>query len=318
MDATTPSTPQTRGYVIALVATAFWSSTAIFIRFLTERQMPPLVLAFWRDLFVALAVFAALAVIRPGLLRVPRRHLPFFVLYGFVLMAFNAMWTISVDLNGAAVSTVLAYSSPAITAILGWLIFRESLGWVKAGSVLLSLAGCVLVSGAYDPAVWQLNRLGIVIGIASGVLFAFYNICGKESSRRGVNAWSAMMVTFGIASVFFLLLLQVPLPLPGIGRAADLMWLGGDWLGWGVLLLLAWGPTLAGYGLYTVSLGSLPASVASLIASLEPALTAALAFVLLGERLTLPQLAGAAMIICGVVLLQVESAALGRRAPAVQ
>ena len=40
-----------RGYVIALVGTAIWSSTAVFIGYLTTRfHMPPLVLAFWRDL----------------------------------------------------------------------------------------------------------------------------------------------------------------------------------------------------------------------------------------------------------------------------
>ncbi|HOA25795.1 MAG TPA: DMT family transporter, partial [Aggregatilineales bacterium] len=132
MDTTVPATRQASGYVlVAFIATVFWSTTAIFIRHLTEQQLPPLVLAFWRDLLVTLAMVAALAIVQPKLLRVPGRHIPFFVLYGFVLMAFNGAWTISVDLNGAAVSTVLAYSSPAITAILAWLLWRESLGWVK-------------------------------------------------------------------------------------------------------------------------------------------------------------------------------------------
>src|SRR5690606_13067151 len=112
MDTTAPATRQASGYVLAFIATIFWSSTAIFIRHLTEQELPPLVLAFWRDLLVALAMVAALAIVQPKLLRVPGRHMPFFVLYGFVLMAFNGTWTVSVDLNGAAVSTVLAYSSP--------------------------------------------------------------------------------------------------------------------------------------------------------------------------------------------------------------
>ncbi|HPV08540.1 MAG TPA: EamA family transporter [Aggregatilineales bacterium] len=320
MDTTVPATRQASGYVlVAFIATVFWSTTAIFIRHLTEQQLPPLVLAFWRDLLVTLAMVAALAIVQPKLLRVPGRHIPFFVLYGFVLMAFNGTWTVSVDLNGAAVSTVLAYSSPAITAILAWLLWRESLGWVKIASVLLSLGGCVLVSGAYDLTVWQLNSAGVIVGVASGVLFAVYNICGKESARRGVNSWSALMLTFGVASVFLLIVLHVPLPVVSdFGHGADLLHLGSNWAGWGVLLLLAWGPTLAGYGLYTLSLSSLPASVASLIASLEPALTAALAFVLLGERLTVPQLIGSTMIIFGVVLLQWESAAAARRTPQVK
>ena len=47
----------TKGYLIALVATTFWSTTGVFIRYLTETyHLPPLVLAFWRDLFVCARV----------------------------------------------------------------------------------------------------------------------------------------------------------------------------------------------------------------------------------------------------------------------
>jgi drug/metabolite transporter (DMT)-like permease len=70
-------------------------------------------------------------------------------------------------------------------------------------------------------------------------------------------------------------------------------------------LLLAIGPTLAGFGLYTVSLGYLPASVANLVATLEPVMTAILAYVLLDEQLNGVQLAGSALIIASVILLRV-------------
>jgi drug/metabolite transporter (DMT)-like permease len=309
---TSASSSQSSGYLIALAGTVLWSTTAIFIRYLTEHQMPPLVLAFWRDVLVAAALFVALSISRPGFLRPLQPHLPFFILYGLVLMAFNATWTVSVALNGAAVSTVLAYSSPAITALIGWRLWREPLGPIKVAAVLLSLVGCVFVSGAHDPDVWDLNPAGIIVGLISGLMFAAYSIFGKESSRRGVNTWSALMVTFAFAAFFFILLIQLPLgnwmPVLGrIGSGRDLFWLGRDLTGWAILIILAWGPTIGGYGLYTLSLSYLPASVANLIASLEPTLTAALAFLFLGERLTPTQLIGAAMVLTGVVLLRVDS-----------
>ncbi len=290
-----------RGYAIALIATVLWSTTAIFIGYLsTNYHVPPLVVAFWRDLFVALGVGAGLRLLEPGLLVPPavRRHLGFFVLYGFTLASFNALWTTSVALNGAAVSTVLAYSSPALTALLGWRLFGERLNAAKIVAVGLSITGCILISGAYSLAAWQVNPLGIALGLLAGGAFAAYSLFGKASSRRGINAWTAMFYSFSFGTLF-LLLLQ---------RPATIFWLGANATGWGILVLLAVGPTLGGYGLYTLSLTYLPASVASLIATLEPPLTAGLAFLLLGERLTGLQLAGGGLILLGVLSLRVGKA----------
>jgi drug/metabolite transporter (DMT)-like permease len=57
--------------------------------------------------------------------------------------------------------------------------------------------------------------------------------------------------------------------------------------------------------LYAVSLRYLPVSVANLIATLEPTMTAALAYFLLGETLTPPQVAGAVLVLLGVVILRI-------------
>jgi drug/metabolite transporter (DMT)-like permease len=307
-----PSQPSSRrGFVIAFVGTAIWSTTAIFIGYLTDRfHMPPLALAFWRDLFVSGALFGAFALAARPLLRLGRKDLVFFVLYGLVLSVFNALWTISITLNGAAVATVLVYSSPAFTALVGWRLWGERLDALKIGAVVLCIAGCVFVSGAYDRAAWQVNPLGIVIGLLPGVAFAAYSLLGKASSQRGVNPWTATLYTFAFAAAFLLL----------VQRPGTLLWLSrplaagaGGWcdalLGWGVLVLLAVGPTIGGYGLYTVSLTMLPAATANLIVTLEPAMTAVLAFIVLGERLAPLQLVGGGLILGGVVLLRVSERA---------
>lgn len=296
MQADTRST--TRGYTIALVGIALWSTTAVFIRYLSEQyHLPPLVLAFWRDLFVTLSLALGLGLVRRSLLAPAglRRHLPFLLLYGLVLAVFNALWTTSVSLNGAAVSTVLAYSAPAFTALLGWRLFRERLNAAKIGAVVLCIAGCVLVAGAYDLAAWQVNPVGIAVGLVAGLAFAGYSLMGKAAAQRGLSAWTSMVYTFGFATCF-LLLLQ---------RPATILWLGPHLAGWGVLALLAVGPTVGGYGLYTLSLEYLPASVASLLATLEPPLTALWAYLVLAERLTGVQLIGTGVILAGVVLLRI-------------
>lgn len=304
----------TRGYTIALISAAILSTTAIFIRYLTQTyHVPSLVLAFWRDGLVTLTLLPLLGWLYPRLLRVKHPHLIYLVVYGLVLAVFNALWTLSVALNGAAVSTVLAYCSAAFTALLGWWFLKERLDWAKLLAVVLCLGGCVLVSGALDPAAWQTNWVGILTGILSGLGYAIYSMMGRSASQRGLNPWTTLFYTFGFATVFLLLFNLLPGGfLPGAAtRPADLFWLGNTLVGWGILFLLAAGPTIAGFGLYNVSLGYLPSSVANLVATLEPAFTAMIAYLLLGERLSWIQLGGSLLILTGVVFLRVYEGWLG-------
>jgi drug/metabolite transporter (DMT)-like permease len=298
----------TRGYVIALISAAILSTTAIFIRHLTQvYQMPALVLAFWREVFVVLTLLLALGMLSPGLLRQGRRHLRYLVAYGLVLAVFNALWTLSVALNGAAVATVLVYCSAAFTALLGWRLLGERLNWAKLLVVILCLGGCALVSGALDPAVWRVNLLGILTGVFSGLGYAVYSLMGRSAAQRGLNPWTTLFYTFSFAALFLLVFNLLPGgPLPGsASHPAELLWLGNAWAGWVVLILLAAGPTVAGFGLYNVSLAHLPSSIANLILTLEPVFTAAIAYILLGERLNGAQILGSLLILAGVAFLRV-------------
>ena len=308
-----------RGYSIALVSAVFLSTTAIFIRHLTQTYaLPALVLAFWRDLFVFCSLLLVLFLLKRKLLRLERQHLGYLVLYGLALAIFNSMWTLSVALNGAAVATVLAYCSAGFTALLGWWLLKERLDWAKLLAVALSLGGCVLVSGALDPAAWRANLLGILTGILSGLLYAIYSLMGRSAANRGLNPWTTLLYTFGFAAVFLLFFnLFSGGVLPGAARQpADFLWLGDAWAGWGVLFLLAAVPTLAGFGLYNVSLGYLPSSVANLVVTLEPAFTAVIAYFAFGERLNALQIFGSVMILAGVVFLRIYEGRLEGKIPA--
>jgi drug/metabolite transporter (DMT)-like permease len=307
----------TRGYVIAFVSAVVLSTTAIFIRHLTVAyNMPPLVLAFWRDAFVTLTLLVVLGVARPLLLRAGRQHLSYLAFYGFTLAIFNTSWTYSVALVGAAIATVLVYCSAAFTALLGWWLLKERLDGVKLLAVAFCLAGCAAVSGALDPASWQANVLGVIAGTLSGLCYSIYSLMGRSASQRGLNPWTTLFYTFGCAAGFLLLFNLLPGVLwPNIETGAgELFWLGNAAAGWATLFVLAAGPTVTGFGLYNVCLGYLPASVANLILTSEPVFTAVTAFFLLGERLSGMQIAGSVMILGGVLFLRLQERRPARRA----
>jgi len=179
----------------------------------------------------------------------------------------------------------------------------------------------VLVSEAVDPAAWRANMVGILTGILSGLCYAIYSLMGRSASQRGLNPWTTLIYTFGFAAIFLLGGNLIPDNLiPGVaGRPEDIFWLGDALVGWGVLFLLAAGPTVMGFGLYNVSLSYLPSSVVNLIVTLEPVFTAITAYFLLGERLTWIQISGSLVVLAGVVFLRIyegRQVALSARSPA--
>jgi drug/metabolite transporter (DMT)-like permease len=291
--------------LIGLSATLFLSFSGILISYLNRTyHLPSLVLAFWRECIVVLVLAMAFALLSRRRFRLDGSHRAFFVLYGLSLSLFNSTWTFSVQFNGAAVGTVLAYSSPAITALLSHYIFKEQITRSKLLSIILSLFGTVLVSGAIDSSAWRVNATGIIFGLLSGFFFACYNMVGKTSANKSIDPWTTMFYGFGTA-IFFLFVFNLGVnALDGQAALSNFLWLGNSLSGWAILLLLVIGPTIGGYGLYLVSLGYLPATVASLIGALEPAFTAIWAYLLLHEQLTVIQLGGSLLVLVSVMLLR--------------
>ena len=148
-------------------------------------------------------------------------------------------------------ATVLVYSSGAFNEILGFLIFNESLGWKKIFAVLLCLAGCVLVSGAANSMAWQANPIGINLVLSSGLLYTIYSLMGRQASIRGLNPWKTLFYTFLFAAGFLWQVNIIPAEFfpAAAQRPGELFYLGTHWRGWVLLLLLAIGPTLFGFGL---------------------------------------------------------------------
>ncbi len=301
------SSSSSRGYLIALVATVLWSSTGVIISYLNRTYaLPSLVLAFWRDLFLSLALGMVFLLFSRSRLRIPRDAVGFMVLFGFVVSVFNSAWTFSVQFNGAAVATVFAFSSPAFTAILSHWLLKEKITLVKLVSLGLSIMGIVFISNALDASAWQANATGVFFGLATGLAFAFYNLMGKSASNRGLDSWTTLLYGFGIATVFlffFNIAADLAFAKPVLG---EILWLGDSLPGWTILILLGIGPTLGGFGLYTLSLKYLPATVSNLIATLEPILTAIWAFLFLGETLSTSQIMGGALVFAGVILLRLR------------
>lgn len=213
----------------------------------------------------------------------------------------------SIALNGAAVATVLIYTFPTFVTIGARLFFHEPIRKPQIAALALALLGCALVVRVYDPAAIRVSWAGALVGLATGVTHAGY-VLFSQRSVRSHSPWTSLTYTMLFGSLVLLgMLLATGAATIGAATGAategpPYMGVGDSWMAWVVLAVLALGPTLGGYALFTMALRSIPGKVASLITVIEAPASALLAVALLRERLEGPQVLGVALILGAIVL----------------
>ncbi len=287
-----------RGYVIVLTGTVIWALTGIVIKILlTTYHLETMTIAFWRVFLVTAFMFLVLLLFAPKQFRIAPQDLLIFALYGLIGVAIHQfVWISSVQYNGAAVATVIIYTSPAIVALVAWRFLRERMNRTRLAALALTILGCILVAKAYDTTQIQLNPFGLLAGIGSAFTFATYSLIGRVVARR-YSPWTALFYAFFFGTIFLL-------PVGFFVHEFVPMRADFGWSGWLTLVFLALVPTLGGFGAYTVGLSHLPASVASILAAFEPVTTAIVAYFVFGETLDPLQLFGGGLIFASVVMLR--------------
>ena len=249
-------------------------------------------LAFWRDFVTFLVLLTGVALIRPSLLRVKRRDLPWLFIMGAIgIGTFHALWNLSAMHNGAAIATVLQYIAPIFVTIAAWALWREPLTWRKISAVLLALVGVVLIAGPNANGGVEVTAIGLAAGVASAVAISLYSLVGKRLTGQ-YSAWTVVTYIFGFGTLTLL---------PVAWFTGSAWTLSADVLALFAGFVLV--PTLGGFGSYTFGLPHLQASVAAIIATAEVLFAAIVAYFALGERLDTWQLLGMALVVVGVVLV---------------
>jgi drug/metabolite transporter (DMT)-like permease len=275
---------------------------AVFSKWVLDDLRPSDVVA-WR-FAVAVPVAWAVVLVRarrggPGPADAPRgAFLGAGAVFGLVaLLAFVAL-----DHLTAALYTVLIYSYPAMVAVGSALLGRRppSRVWVAIGITALGIALTVpeVLRGRAEADV-----TGLVFTLLNAAVYAAYvlgtgHLVG-DGRRRGepqarpadglvAAAWSvtgSLLFALGVVAV------------TGLRMPADEGVVAGL-LGLGVVSTVVAGGTLF------VGLSRLPPATAAVIATLEPVLTLVWAVLLLDETLVGWQVAGALLVIAGVVWAQ--------------
>ena len=295
-----PPDPAARGTALVLLAAVMWGTLGVAFRLQGDMGTPPLVIAFWR---AGLATMA-LALLRPRALRLDPRDLAFLAAYGLLsVSALYVLYPFAVQRSSVAVAAVLLYTAPAWVVLMGALWLGEPLTRRKLLALVLCFAGTALVAGLHEPGALRSSFPGLLAGLGSGLSYATLSLFGRKAPARYETA-TLTVWALGLGTAF--------LALPA---AADLPALLEPWRSpTGVVLLfyVATVPTAGSLLAYTAGLRRLgDAGRASLLATLEPLVGALLGWVVLGQTLTPAQVAGGALVMAGVLTLQLRAGPRG-------
>jgi drug/metabolite transporter (DMT)-like permease len=256
--------------------------------------------AFYRC-FLALPALITLAVLEQ------RRHGPRrpaarggALLAGLILSVDLVLWNHAIAEVGAGIATVLGNLQVLFVALTAWVLMRERPGRRFLITLPVVMAGVVMVSGLTGGAGSGIHPLaGIGYGLGTSLAYSAFLLIMRRSSAGTPHAAGPLAeATVGAAAGSLVL-----------GAAFGGLQLHIPWPSFGWLLLLSLTSQTIGWLLITSSLPRLPAAISSLTLLLQPAAAMVLAAVVLAERPSLIQIAGAVVVCCGVVWVSLAAPA---------
>lgn len=217
----------------------------------------------------------------------------------------------SMHLAGVAVGTVVSIgTAPLASALIERVVDRRRLTrrWTVAaalgllGTVLLCVAEAAAHGSEGSGPSTAETLLGVGLGLVAAATYALYSWAAHRLISRGIPSRPAMGAVFGLGGLLLLPVLLV--------TGAPLV---GSWPNAAVGVYMALVPMFAGYVLFGWGLARVPASSATTLSLLEPAVAAVLAVVVVGERLPGAGWAGIALVVACLAVLTAPTGDARRR-----
>ncbi|WP_205729137.1 DMT family transporter [Ferrimonas sediminicola] len=207
----------------------------------------------------------------------------------FILEAMALQYT---SAGQAGMVTSLA---PLLTAVVAFVFLRERLSRIAVMGLSIAIGGVLLLGtdghgsdAAPDP------MLGNALEFGAMLCAAICSVCLKHlSGRYSALTLTALMSFAGL--IFFTPLAMIQ---------------GNSWhwnsQGIGAIVFLGAFVTLGAYLLYNYAIAHMPVTRAASFVNLIPVFTLVLAYLILGERMTLVQLAACVLVMIGVGVSQMK------------
>ena len=182
-----------KGYAYILGATLFWGVSATTARYLFTRHYDPLVLVQMRMSLSCVMILVFFLISKRNFLKVTLADLPHFALLGIIGAAgSNFTYYFTIQQTNVATAILLQYLAPLLVLAYGALTKVEKLSVVKVTAGAVSLVGCYLAIAGKDFSLLNINKLGLLTGLASAFCWSFTNVWLRHLLRR-YNVWTCLV-----------------------------------------------------------------------------------------------------------------------------
>ncbi|MDA8334072.1 MAG: EamA family transporter [Peptococcaceae bacterium] len=282
------------GFACVALAAVLWGAFGTMARFFFVNDVVgPLTLLEIRLILSFVLLFLYTALFRPALLRIRKADVLPLAIFGLGgLGAVQLFYLLTISQLNVATAVFLQYLAPVLIAVWNVLRHRQAPGRLALAAIILAtLGGFLIMLGTH--AQTSLTMGGLITGLASALAFAFYSVYGKQVAY--LPPWTVLLYGLGFPLAAWSFVRPPWTALAGHGPVA-----------WAAFLYLAVFSTILPFGLYLKGLSLLTPLRAGLTATIEPVVAAGSAYLVLGETLHSLQTAGAALILGGVVLIQLQ------------
>lgn len=215
-------------------------------------------------------------------------RLPALALLGGFLAAVTISFYWAIERLGVGPALTIQFLAP--TLVLVWMRFIQHRrvprsAWAAAG---VAVGGTALITRAW--AFDVLDLVGVVAALGSAVSFAGYLVTGEYVGRRVPGL---AVGAYGFAFSALALLIVAPVTLPE-----------GDLIEWSQLWWIAIGGTVVPFTMSFTALRVSDPGRVGVLQSLEPAVGAGSAWIVLGQALSAVQVTGAIAVVAAIGMIQ--------------
>ncbi|MGW8741735.1 EamA family transporter [Streptomyces sp. NPDC055794] len=300
------------GLGLALASAVAFGGSGVAAKPLIEAGLDPLHVV-WLRVAGAALVMLPLAVRHRDLLR--RRP---GLLAGFGLLAVagvQACYFAAISRIPVGVALLVEYLAPAL--VLGWVRFvqRRPVTRAAALGVVLAVGGLACVVEVWSGL--RFDAVGLLLALGAACCQVGYFVLSDQGSDAGDEAPDPLgVIAYGLlvgAAVLTVVARPWSMDWSVLGHTAPM-----DGTPVVAALLLAWivfVATVLAYVTGVVAVRRLSPQVAGVVACLEAVVATVLAWVLLGEHLSAPQIVGGVVVLAGAFIAQSSTPAKGSAEP---